>query len=224
VKSFVLPPAKRFLRVRLDRAGRLAQNARMQIRLRIITACLLAGGMSMLCGCVALLMWSGDKEIGVIPREPGSNVVFRTVLPATAYDIRFEQDTRFDYALSSPIPSGKHSLEPIAQGVPSDPALPASSFRAEDKVLITHTNTSGKRTITLHHVPGQETTFEARVAPHSSATLYDGSVADLFGGRGGWFSVSLEDGRASCELHIEFSPAPTLPEPIRVFCWWSTRL
>lgn len=137
----------------------------------------------MVCGCGVFLISAGSKEIGVIPREPGSNVVFRTVLPSNANDICFEC------------------------------ASPGSSFRAEDRVMIALTNTSGKRTITI-----EDGTF---VAPHGGATLYEGSVAALLGEGGRSFWTTTWDGRASCELHIQFRPAPTLPSPIRVFCHYS---
>jgi hypothetical protein len=156
----------------------------MHIRSRIAVACLLASVVTMLNGC-ALLFTSGEKVIGVIPREPGSSVVFRTVLPRTANRIWF------------------HCVSP------------ASSFGGEDRVMITLTNTSGQRAISL-----QNSGAFATVAPHSSARLYDGSLAALLGGRGFW--ISTWDGRASCELHIQFSPAPTLTEPIRVLYSYSS--
>jgi hypothetical protein len=158
-------------------------NTHMHIRSRDIMACLLASGISMVCGCGVFFLSAGSKEIGVIPREPGSNVVFRTVLPSNANDICFEC------------------------------ASPASSFRAEDRVMITLTNTSGKRTITI-----EGRTF---VAPHGSAALYEGGIATLLAEGRRAFRTTTWQGRASCELHIQFTPAPTLPAPIRVFCHYS---
>ena len=52
------------------------------MRALIPVACL------MLCGC-ALLFRDGTKELGVIPREPGTNVVIRTVLRRDTLDIWF---------------------------------------------------------------------------------------------------------------------------------------
>jgi hypothetical protein len=54
------------------------------------------------------------------------------------------------------------------------------------------------------------------VPPHTSALLYDGSLAALLSGKR--LSVSSWSGRASCELHIQFLSAPTFPAPIRVLC------
>jgi hypothetical protein len=73
------------------------------------------------------------------------------------------------------------------------------------------TNTSTSRTISLQS-PGAF----ANVPPRTSALLYDGSLSTLLDGR--QLSVSSWSGRASCELLIQFSPAPTLPAPIRVLC------
>jgi hypothetical protein len=170
----------------IDSSGMNCQHdTRMHINSRDMMACLVASGISMVCGCGVFFFREGTKEIGVIPREPGTNVVFRTVLPSDANYVCLE-------CLS-----------------------PASSFRGEDRVTITLTNTSGKRRITL----GQRE--DTLVAPHSGATLYEGSVAALLGEGRRSFWTTIWDGRVSCELHIQFTPAPTLPAPIRVFCYYS---
>ena len=56
---------------------------------------------------------------------------------------------------------------------------------------------------------GEVIALYAVTAPRTSALLYDGSLSTLLGGR--QLSVSSWSGRASCELHIQFTPAPTLP-------------
>jgi hypothetical protein len=92
-------------------------------------------------------------------------------------------------------------------------ATPIPSGQGEQRVTVTLVNTS-TRTIELG--PGAVST----VAPHSSVQFFDGSLSALVGDRG--FVVSTLSGRASCELHILFASAPSLPAPIRVLCWRSS--
>ena len=69
-------------------------------------------------GC-ALFFTEGETQIGVIPRDAGSNAVVRTVLRRDARAIRF------------------------------DCAAPTPGFRTDDKVTVTLRNTSTSRTISL---------------------------------------------------------------------------
>lgn len=156
----------------------------MRIHSRITRVGLLASIRFLLGGCV-LLSWSGNKVIGVIPREPGSNVVLRTVLPRTANSIWFR-------ATSADL-----------------------SFRGEDRVAITLTNTSSKRTIS-QQIPGAF----AAVAPHNSAPLYDGRLTALLEGRR--LEVSAWGGRASCVISFQFVLPVTFPAPIQVLCHYSS--
>ena len=138
----------------------------------------------MLSGC-ALFFPEGDKLIGVIPSDTGSDVRFRTVLPRRATAIKFHCEA------------------------------PTSSLRGEDKVIIALTNISTDRTIMVGKVGAWAT-----IAPHNGALLYEGTLTNLLGGE--WLRISTWSGRASCELHVRFSPAPTLPKPIRVTCHYSS--
>jgi hypothetical protein len=101
----------------------------------------------LLCGCVAFFS-EGETEIGVIPRDSGSNVVVRTVLRRDAHAIRF------------------------------DCATPTLGIRQEDRVVVTLTNTSTSRTISL-----QGSGASAEVQPRASAVLYDGSLSTLLSGK-----------------------------------------
>src|SRR5881394_1066015 len=100
-----------------------------------------------------------------------------------------------------------------AQSIRFTCAAPISRVQGEERVMVTLTNTS-TRTIELG--PGAVST----VAPHRSVQLFDGSLSALVGDRR--FAVSTWSGRASCELHIQFASAPSLPAPIRVLCWRSS--
>ena len=87
---------------------------------------------------------------------------------------------------------------------------PLPSVQGEQRVTVTLTNTS-TRTIELGR---------SNVAPHGSMQIFDGSLSALVDDRR--FAVSTWSGRASCELHIQFAEAPSLPAQIRVLCWRSS--
>jgi hypothetical protein len=153
-------------------------------RFRIMVACALSSLALFLSSC-AVFFSDGEKMIGVIPRQPGSNVVFTTVLPQRSMAIQFHSAAR------------------------------PSSFREEENVTVTISNKSGRRTILL-----QDPRISSLVPPHASATLYNGSLAGLL--EKSSFHVTTWEGRAPCELHIEFSTVSTLPEPIQVMYWYSS--
>lgn len=94
-------------------------------------------------------------------------------------------------------------------------ADPKGTILGQDRVTVMLTNTSTSKTIEVQN-PGAF----ANVPPHTSVLLYDGSLSALLNGKR--LSVSSWSGRASCELHIQFASAPTLPAPIRVLCSYSS--
>jgi hypothetical protein len=74
----------------------------------------------MLCGC-ALFVREGEMGLGIIPRQPATNIVIRTAIPKNTRAIRFSSD---------------------ASG---------TRIRDQDKVTVTLTNTSATRTISFQN-------------------------------------------------------------------------
>ena len=139
----------------------------------------------LLLPCLMLAGCEGTKELGVIPAHPGTNTVIRSVLPRTAHCIWF----------SSPAP------------LAGNPEL--------DRVTVTLTNRSGKRTISFQK-PGAWVV----APPHTGIQLFEGSLSTLLSEER--FHVTTWEGRASCELHIHFWSTPSLSAPIRALCWYSS--
>ena len=168
-----------------------AKSMRLITQLRLVG--ILAGIALILPGC-AFFFTDGERSIGMIPRTPGSNVVFRTTLRGDTMGISFRC-----------------------------PAS-ASTTAGTDRVRVTLSNLSeDKRINVTPKAPGRRIAVEpgASVCLYegSLAELMNGQGKGV---REGGFGVRTESGRISCRLEIQFPSVPTLTDPIQVVAYYSS--
>ena len=165
----------------------------MRVTTHLRLAGILAGFVFILAGC-AVFFTDGARYIGVIPREPGGNVVFRTTLRGDTMGINFRCPAN---ALINP---------------------------SQDRVRVTLVNLSKSTKIDVTAKrPGPRSMVEPGASVYlyegSLAELMSGQVRDV---RLGSLYVRPEKGRVRCQLEILFLSLPKLREPIEVLSAYSS--
>ena len=154
---------------------------------------IMAATVFVLSGC-AFFFTDGQRSIGVIPRESGSNVVFRTTLRGDTMGISFR--------------------------CPASAMIGSDSSRV--RVILTNSS-QGKKINVTAKVPGRRIVVEpgARVCVYegSLAGLMSEQIKE---DREGGFGVRTESGRVPCQLEVRFLSGTAPSAPIEVLSYYSS--